>query len=53
MLNYQALDVIADAVNPVMGVLALLFPWLHTPSRARRELIMDLLTLAAVDWRTR
>jgi hypothetical protein len=48
MLNYQTLDAIADAVNPVMGVVALLFPWLRPSLRVQRALIMDLLTLAAV-----
>lgn len=48
MLNYQTLDAIADAVNPVMGVLALAVPWMRAPVRARRALLMDLLTLAAV-----
>jgi hypothetical protein len=47
-VNYQTLDAIADAVNPVMGVVVLLFPWLRPPLRVQRALIMDLLTLAAV-----
>lgn len=48
MLNHQTLDAIADAVNPVMGVLALLFPWLRPPVCVRRALILDVFTLAAV-----
>lgn len=48
MLNHQTLDAIADAVNPVVGVLALMLPWLRPRIRGQRAFIMDLLTLAAV-----
>lgn len=47
-MNYQTLDAIADAVNPVMGALALALPWLRPPVRAQRALIMDLFTVMAV-----
>ncbi|MET0499866.1 MAG: hypothetical protein ABW106_16515 [Steroidobacteraceae bacterium] len=51
MLSYDTLDAIADSVNPTLGVVALLAPWLRRPSttgRVRYALALDALTLLAV-----
>lgn len=47
MLSYESLDAIADSVNPTIGVLALLAPWLRRKG-ARYALALNGLTLVAV-----
>jgi hypothetical protein len=48
MLSYDALDTIADSINPVMGLIALVLPWARRGSTARHALALDAMTLAAV-----
>jgi hypothetical protein len=48
MQSYDALDHVADSINPLFGVVALALPWLRRPTQARRALLMNALTLAAV-----
>lgn len=53
MFSYETLDAIADSINPVFGVAALLMPWLkHFRSirqgRIRQALAFDGMTLASV-----
>lgn len=47
MLSYDALDAIADSVNPALGVVALLVPWMRRKGK-RYALALDALTLLAV-----
>lgn len=47
MLSYASVDAIADSVNPAVGVLALLLPWLRRTS-TRYALVMNGLTVLAV-----
>lgn len=47
MLSYDVLDSMADAVNPVLGVLSLIVPWCRK-RRWRAALLINVLTLLAV-----
>jgi hypothetical protein len=47
MLSYASLDAIADFVNPTIGVLAFLFPWLRRRG-ARYALMLNGLTVLGV-----
>ena len=47
MLSYESLDAIADSVNPTIGLVALLVPWLRRQG-PRYALAFNALTLVAV-----
>ena len=47
MLSYDTLDAIADSINPALGVIALLVPWMRRKG-TRYALALDALTLLAV-----
>lgn len=47
MLSYDVLDSLADAVNPVLGVLSLIVPWSRKRTW-RAALLINVLTLMAV-----
>ena len=47
MLSYETLDAIADSVNPTLGVVSLLVPWLRPESR-KKAIALDVFTLVAV-----
>jgi hypothetical protein len=43
--TYEILDAIADSVNPILGVIALTWPWLHWQGQWRRAASHVLATL--------
>ena len=48
MLSFETLDSIADSVNPICGVVALLVPWVKRGRRARAAVALNALTIVAV-----
>lgn len=48
MLSYHTLDMIADSINPLLGVVALVLPWIRRGRPTRQALALDGLTGAAV-----
>jgi hypothetical protein len=47
-MNWQTLDAIADSVNPVLGIIALLWPWLRWRSSWRHAALSVMVTLLSV-----
>ncbi len=48
MVSFEALDSIADSVNPLCGVVALLAPWVKRRRRSRSALMFNAVTIVAV-----
>lgn len=48
MTSYQTLDAIADSVNPILGLVALTWPWLQWRRQWRLAALHVLLTLLSV-----
>lgn len=47
-MNWQTLDAIADSVNPVLGIIALVWPWLRWRGSWRQAASNVLVTLLSV-----
>ncbi len=47
-MSYETLDAIADSVNPILGLIALTWPWLQWRRQWRRAALHVLLTLLSV-----
>lgn len=47
MLSYDVLDTVADAINPALGLLTLLVPWIRR-KQWRAAVLINVLTLIAV-----
>ncbi len=47
-MSYEALDRIADAINPLLGILVLVLPWWRRRGPPWRAWVLNLLTVAAV-----
>lgn len=48
MLSYETLDAIADSVNPTLGVVSLLVPWVKRNRSWRQALLLNAITFVAV-----
>lgn len=47
-MNWDTLDAIADSVNPILGIIALLWPWLRWRASWRRAALSVATTLVSV-----
>ena len=47
-MNWQTLDAIADSVNPVLGIIALVWPWLRWRGAWRQATLNVIATLLSV-----
>lgn len=47
-MNWETLDAIADSVNPVLGIIALVWPWLRWRGSWRRAAVSVTVTLLSV-----
>lgn len=48
MPSFETLDSIADLINPICGIVALLVPWIKRPRRVRSALTLNALTVVAL-----
>lgn len=48
MPSFETLDSIADSINPICGIVALLVPWVKRARRGRAALTLNALTIVAV-----
>lgn len=48
MPSFETLDSIADSINPICGVVALLVPWMKRPTCVRSALTLNALAIVAV-----
>ena len=47
-MSWDTLDAIADSVNPILGIIALVWPWLHWRGSWRRAALSVATTLVSV-----